>query len=145
VKPLGESDDRAVLVSVLADSFKNAESVLAGKEKVAVVVDGLYQKCLEADALKAQAVLDSLKKTEPGAEEKEVPVKDSAEGVQKIVDAAVEKAAGGLAQKLPSLIDASVQQALGLKKDPKEAVSAPAVRLDDIDVSDMFRDVWGHR
>jgi hypothetical protein len=142
IKPLGSGEHKDMLIAVVADSFKNASEVLAGKEKVAAVIDGLYLKCQTEDAEKAQAVLDAIK------EKKDVKEGDNKDAdpadVQKIVDAAVAKVMDGMSKGLAGMVDESVKQILGVTKETRTVSAAAATVNDgDIDVSDMIRDIWG--
>jgi hypothetical protein len=151
VRPLGDGAAKDLLVAAVADSFKNAEEVLANKEKVAVVIDGLYDKCRTEDAEKAQAVLDALGKPadkkdgEEGKKDGEGDAKDAAPDMRKLVDDAIARAMTGMKEDLPGIVDASVKKALGLQTEAPKHL-APAAFADsepELDVSDMFRDAWG--
>jgi hypothetical protein len=141
VSSLGDSDEKEYLVAAIADSFKNAAGALEKKEEVGKILDGLYAKCLSADATSAKAVVDSIlgggttdaekEAAEKEAKEKadkeraEKAAKEKGGGVddaEKRVDDAVSKALSGVADsvvaavkgELPTLVEKTVKEALGI-------------------------------
>jgi hypothetical protein len=131
--------------------------VLAKKEAVAKTVDGLYQKCVEADEKAASAVKDALedKKDEKDDEEedekpkekKDGAAKDTAALIDETVKAAVASVTDSLKKDIAALVDASVKDALGLGKNADGKDKKPPVEdsAEDFDVSDLVRTAWGSR
>jgi hypothetical protein len=156
VKALGDGEDKDRLIAVVSDSFKHPAEVLSSKDKVAPVIDGLYGKCQEADKEAAQAILDSIGETDADKDKDKDKDKDDKEkkdttnqDAVALIDAAVAKAISGAADSLrkeiPGVVDASIRKALGLEQSRyiPPTVGSTVNDADDVDVSDMFRDVWG--
>jgi hypothetical protein len=147
IAPLGDGKNKEFLSGAVADSFKNPVEVMAKKDEVAKVIDGLYAKCQDADEKAAKEVLDTLgptedeetedekkKKKDADKENEKEKGKESVKDTAALVDEAITKAlsgvtdsiASGIEKKLPALIDESVKRALGLAEKTSAAVTADA-------------------
>ena len=146
-----DSVDKEYIVGVVRDSFAHADEVLdpVKWKEVGPLVDGLYARCSDADALEAQKVLDSMKgeekkegdEEEDDEETKKKKVKDAADKeaadkataeeaekgrskdtatlIQTAIADGIAKGMAVLEEKLPAMIDAGVKTALNIAAEPK--------------------------
>jgi hypothetical protein len=125
--PLGACEAKGTLVATVADSYKHAKDVLEKKTEVGKVLDALYNQCVEADKVTAQAVLDSITGKKEGddkgddkkdGDDKEAAaVKDSAqiidEAVKNALSSVTDSIIADLSKKLPGMVDQTVKTVLG--------------------------------
>jgi hypothetical protein len=160
ISPLGDSDDKEYLVAAITDSFQHVSDALAKKEEVGKVIDGLYNKCKDADEKAAKSVVESILGSSSDAEkeakekadkeakekaDKEAKEKadkasegDKANDTAKLVEDTVAKALAGVADSvaesvkgaLPGLIEKTVKETLGIQ-DGGEGGSVKDSRVDD--------------
>jgi hypothetical protein len=141
VNDLGEGKHKDLLIGAVKDAFSHPSEVIAKETDVKRTIDGLYQGALAVDLKDAEDIIKSLgtqdggadaEKAKKEAEEKEAAEKkktqDAApltpESVVKMVDDALEKGltrvTDGFAQKIATMVDESVQKALGVQPDKEK-------------------------
>lgn len=171
INPLGETEQKKVLVGIVTDAFANTDAVMGAdeeaKKKLADSVDKLYAKCQEHDAAEAQKVIDdacgSEKKAEDekADEEKKVEDEKPAEKDEKkdeekkdegktndadVIGAAVESAVSKALDSLniDAKVEEAVKKALNLEDSNKpKANGAVTDGAADMDISDLLPNGWG--
>jgi hypothetical protein len=139
ITPLGEREEREILIGAVTDSFKHPVEVVTKEKEVSEMIDKLYGRCIDADEKDLKKTMDGT--SEEVAEElegdakkhlteaeklegkgKETGAKDTA----KIVEEAVAKVLAPISEELkrvkdsiPAAIDAGVAKALGIAGDGK--------------------------
>lgn len=173
VNPLGDTEQKKVLVGIINDAFANVEEVLGvdetAKQKLADSVDKLFAKCKELDAEAAQKIIDDAcgekpaEDAKPAEEPKEVedekpaeektddekPEEKPAEEKTNDADAVAEAVECAVKKALDGLdidakIDAAIKKALNLKEDDKPNVKeATNDSASELEISDLLPNGWG--
>jgi hypothetical protein len=162
VEALGDSEPREFLVGAVQDCFKHPVEVLAQKAAVSEKIDGLYERCQNADAETVSRIFDSEKEEEGGEEDesddktKKLPKKkgdgketkkdSEPENFEARVDAAFTKAFEKLSGDIDTRIDAAFKKALGgddddssKKEDSRETEDSTTTE----DASYLVRGIFG--
>jgi hypothetical protein len=140
IAPLGDSEAKELLVGAVSDSFKHPVEVLAQKDNVAKVIDKLYAQCRDADEKAAKAILDGVADTDDDKEKKpgdkpkdgekpgeEKPAKDTAALIEEAVSKGITAGLAGVTDSIKTLVDKSVQDALGLEHPGKTVTTSGTV------------------
>ncbi len=156
VTPLGDSEDKTVLIGIVTDSLSNAQDVAGAdaesKKKLAESLDGLYEKCVCADDKKAKAIVDAVTKkdSDDGGDDDEDDDDDTAGKKKKksVEDDASKVSVEDMIKKvlndsLPSMVEKAVKSALNIDESADSAVKKSAV--DSAVEYDFTISGWGNR
>jgi hypothetical protein len=122
VSELTASPEREILANVVRDAFIHSDVVLAKWKESEGLIDGLYARCLDADAAVVAGIKDADdKKKEKDDDTKDADDKkkekdgDTKDADKKVQDTAtlIDEKLGAFAGKLPGMITEGIKKALG--------------------------------